>query len=119
AEKLLLFQTYIPKLANYSLESHSLCQIHYNQIISSNLFYEHLSSLVQETNLLLKSAQKENIELCARIEQNWQYLEKQVNEAEELKKQLQQTCEEVDVFQYLYEVIEIANTEYKALFDDV
>ncbi|CAG8827699.1 41692_t:CDS:2, partial [Gigaspora margarita] len=41
------------------------------------------------------------------------------NKAEKLKKQLQQTHKEVDVFQYLYEVIEIANAKHKALFDDV
>ncbi|KAF0467586.1 hypothetical protein F8M41_025984 [Gigaspora margarita] len=168
AEKLLLFQTYIPELANYPLESHSLCQTHYNQIVSSNLFFEHLSSLIQENQLgtnidtqttsyadliteiertkeLFESAQRENIELCNRIKRNWQYLEEQANEAEELKKQLQDASEEANAFRYLYEdqyeknktlteqwnsrfftqqkridaIIEIANAERKALFDDV
>ncbi|CAG8834263.1 7962_t:CDS:2, partial [Gigaspora margarita] len=157
AEKLLLFQTYIPELANYFLESHSLCQTHDNQIVLSNLFYKHLSSLAQETQLgtnmntqttsytdlankldrtkkLLESAQKENMELGARIERNWQYLEEQANEAEELKKQLQQTREEFEKNKTLTEqwnsrfstrqnhidaIIEIANAERKALFDDI
>ncbi|CAG8766949.1 35091_t:CDS:2, partial [Gigaspora margarita] len=137
AEKLLLFQTYIPELANYPLESHSLCQTHYNQIVLSNLFYEHLSSLAQETQLgtNMDTQTTSYTDLANKLNRTKKLLEKeQANEAEELKKQLQQTREEFEKNKTLTEqwnsrfstrqnhidaIIEIANAERKALFDDI
>ena len=94
AERLTLFRTYFSELANYPLESHSLCQTYYNQIVTSNRFYQHLLGLfdsVQESRLdtnmniqttsytdlrveldntkrILESAEQKNTNLCNRIE---------------------------------------------------
>ncbi|RIB21667.1 hypothetical protein C2G38_2175981 [Gigaspora rosea] len=60
AERLMLFQAYFLELANYSLESHSLCQKHYNQIVSSNQFYDYLSYQENQLDTDLTSSVQEN-----------------------------------------------------------
>ena len=45
AEKLQACHNYIPELLHVSLNSYSVCDVHYNQVISTNRFYETLSNL--------------------------------------------------------------------------
>ncbi|CAJ0838729.1 11624_t:CDS:2 [Entrophospora sp. SA101] len=45
AEKLQACHNYIPELIHVSLNSYSVCEVHYNQVISTNRFYETLSNL--------------------------------------------------------------------------
>ncbi|CAH1770671.1 5362_t:CDS:1, partial [Entrophospora sp. SA101] len=45
AEKLQACHNYIPELIHISLNSFSVCEVHYNQVISTNKFYETLSNL--------------------------------------------------------------------------
>ncbi|RIB00907.1 hypothetical protein C2G38_2051292, partial [Gigaspora rosea] len=49
AKRIKLYYNYFPELANLSLDTHSICSIHYNQIVINNQFYEHLVGSVQES----------------------------------------------------------------------
>ncbi|CAG8582152.1 35517_t:CDS:1 [Gigaspora margarita] len=126
AKQLAFFKPYFPELSTLSLENHSLCQTHYNQVVMSNRFYEHLTSYFQEnppdtdmdtqtpsytdliaeldvTKTILENVKQENMELCKKTKRTWQYLEEQARETEELTKRLQQAYEEVNTYQRLYE----------------
>ncbi|CAG8852736.1 42128_t:CDS:2, partial [Gigaspora margarita] len=92
AKQLTFFKPYFSELSTLSLKNHSLCQTHYNQVVMSNRFYEHLSSYFQE-----------NLSDTDLDTQTLQYLEKQTRETEELTKRLQQVYEEVNSYQRLYE----------------
>ncbi|RIB01791.1 hypothetical protein C2G38_2229654 [Gigaspora rosea] len=50
AMNLLKYHTYISKLVEHhtSLATYSICQTHYNQVINTNQFYQHIVGSVQE-----------------------------------------------------------------------
>lgn len=54
AKRLTLYHDYIPELFNFhsNLETYSVCENHYNQIIVANHFYQHIAGLVQENKRL-------------------------------------------------------------------
>ncbi|CAG8782148.1 9409_t:CDS:2 [Gigaspora margarita] len=91
AKQLAFFKPYFSELSILSLENHSLCQTHYNQVVMSNLFYKHLLSYFQEnpldtdmdtqtpsytdliakldiTKTILENVKQENMELCRKTE---------------------------------------------------
>ena len=49
ATQFLQYYNYLPELSNYNHSSHSICEKHYNQVIATNQFYQHLvDSLVSQ-----------------------------------------------------------------------
>ena len=55
-EKLLTYHNYIPELVSLhsSLNSYSICEIHYNQVISTNKFFQSFLDLDIDTSTLRK-----------------------------------------------------------------
>ncbi len=56
AEKLLIYHNYIPELVplHSSLDFYSICEVHYNQVIVSNKFYQAFLNLDTDTSVLRK-----------------------------------------------------------------
>jgi hypothetical protein len=63
AKRLAIYYDYFPELSNLhsSLKSYSICERHYNQIIVTNQFYQHLISSVQENKRFRLNTEEENI----------------------------------------------------------
>ncbi|RHZ86479.1 hypothetical protein Glove_50g125 [Diversispora epigaea] len=60
ARRLVNYHDFIPELSSLSLKSYSICQTHYNQIISTNQFYEHLIGSTQEKKKTQLDVNKDN-----------------------------------------------------------
>ncbi|RHZ87684.1 hypothetical protein Glove_33g70 [Diversispora epigaea] len=63
AKRLTIYYNYFSELSNLhsSLKSYSICERHYNQIIATNQFYQHLISSVQENKRFRLNTEEENI----------------------------------------------------------
>lgn len=62
AERLLVYHNYIPELIPLysSLNSYSICEVHYNQVICTNKFYQNLSGLnIEDTSAIKKKRSRE------------------------------------------------------------
>jgi hypothetical protein len=63
AKRLTHYHNYLPELFNLHsvLESYSICERHYNQIIVTNHFYRHLAGLVQENKRLRLDTDEDDV----------------------------------------------------------
>ncbi|RHZ81313.1 hypothetical protein Glove_122g21 [Diversispora epigaea] len=63
AKRLTIYYYYFSELSNLhsSLKSYSICERHYNQIIVTNQFYQHLTSSIQENKRFRLNTEEENI----------------------------------------------------------
>jgi len=62
AKRLAFYHNYFPELSNLhsSLDSYSLCERHYNQIIVTDQLFQHLTSSGQDNKRLRFSADEDN-----------------------------------------------------------
>ena len=130
AKHLTLYHNYIPELSNLHsvLESYSICEKHYNQIIVADYFYRHIAGFVQEnkrlrlntdeadvtdninpsvelekTRKLLESSQLENQQKLRLIADLSQQVEDQRKEIVDLKALLQKAYDDIVKIRNMYE----------------
>ena len=62
-KRLALYHNYLPELANLhsSLSFYSICERHYNQIVASNHFYQHLVGPTQENKRIRSDPEEDNL----------------------------------------------------------